>query len=140
MPCRYWPASLFSAKKILFHLLKKILFHPQSQAVTGFLSNFRKVSEYFRWLRGRPAQGFPAQNFGQYAQRAKAEGVRPSEKPVLTLTLTEAQLNHLAFAVYCQASSLEDSHEADEPEVIEAMECLNGVSAMCIALKKGALS
>ena len=92
---------------------------------------------------GQPAQqpGLSGRNFGQAAPVVRAEGDnRPSEKPLLTLTLTAEQLNHLAFAVYCQISSLEDSHEVDEPEVIEAMNRLNEVSAMCIELVKGAQS
>lgn len=82
-----------------------------------------------------PCEGFSASDFGQCAQDVKAEGKHPSEKPPLTLTLTEELLRELHFAVYCQVSGLEDSDEADEPEVIEGMERLNEILGMCIDLE-----
>ena len=98
-----------------------------------------RIPKYFRWLRGRPAQGFPARNFGQHAQREKAEGARPSEKPVLplTLNLTEAELREVSFAVLCQITDLQDGHEADEPEVIAAIARLDGLLGRFEVLGKG---
>lgn len=75
---------------------------------------------------------------GQPAVSVKAEGKHPSEKPLLTLTLTEEQLRDLAFAVYCQTVEIQDSDEADHPEVLPVIRRLNEVSAMCIALEKAA--
>ena len=102
----------------------------------GFLS---RIPKYFRWLRGRPAQDFPAQNFGQHAQREKAKGARPSEKPVLplTLSLTAEELETLRFAVYCEVTALQDGPEADEPEVMTAIDRLNAISSRLIVLEKG---
>lgn len=40
------------------------------------------------------------------------------------VTLTQEQCKHLAFAVLCQVEGLIESHEADEPEVQEALRCL----------------
>jgi len=40
------------------------------------------------------------------------------------LTLTQEQCSHLAFAVLEQIESLRESHEADEPEVQDAIRCL----------------
>ena len=98
-----------------------------------------RIPKYFRWLRGRPAQDFPAQNFGQHAQREKAEGSCPSEKPVLplTLSLTAEELGTLRFAVYCEVTALQDGPEADEPEVMTAIDRLNAISSRLIVLEKG---
>jgi hypothetical protein len=47
-----------------------------------------------------------------------------------SVELTEQQRDHLAFAVLCQYDELSDSHEADEPEVQEAILCLGQVLAL----------
>ena len=96
-----------------------------------------QIPKYFRWLHGRPVQGFPAQNFGQHAPREKPEGGCTSEKSVLTLTLSEAELKELRFAAYCQACELQDSHEAEEPEVVAALERLNAILRRLIDLEEG---
>ena len=106
----------------------------EPKPAVGFLS---RIPKYFRWLRGRPAQGFPAQNFGQHAQREEAEGACPSEKPLLTLSLTAEELSTLSFAVYCEVTALQDGPEADEPEVMTAIDRLNAISGRLIALEKG---
>ena len=77
---------------------------------------------------------------GQAAVNVKAEGKHPSEKPLLTLTLTEEQFGHLAFAVLCQVGDLQESHESDNPEVVAAIRCLDDISRYCNEIKKGALS
>ena len=46
------------------------------------------------------------------------------------LTLTQEQCSHLAFAVLEQIESLEESYEADEPEVKDALRCLLEVQRM----------
>lgn len=46
------------------------------------------------------------------------------------LTLTQEQHRHLAFAVLEQIESLEESYEADEPEVQDALRCLVDVRRM----------
>lgn len=46
------------------------------------------------------------------------------------VTLTLEQHRHLAFAVLQQVESLEESHEADEPEVQDAIRCLCEVQRM----------
>jgi len=46
------------------------------------------------------------------------------------LTLTQEQCRHLAFAVLEQIESLEESYEADEPEVQDALRCLLEVQLM----------
>ena len=46
------------------------------------------------------------------------------------LALTQEQSEHLAFAVLEQIESLEESHEADEPEVKDALRCLLEVQRM----------
>ena len=97
-----------------------------------------RIPKYFRRLRGRPAQGFPAQNFGQHAQREKAEGARPSDKPLLTLSLSEAELSELRFAVYCHLGEILDSDEADHPEVLPHIDRYNEILGRLIALEKGA--
>ena len=51
------------------------------------------------------------------------------------LELTDEQLDHLAFAVLCQHDGLEESEEANESEVIEAMDCLRQVRVNLIALR-----
>jgi hypothetical protein len=96
-----------------------------------------RILKYFRWLRGRPAQGFPAQNFGQHAPRENPEGVRPSEKPLLTLTLSEAELKDLRFAVYCHVGEILDSDEADHPEVVPHIDRYNAILERLIELEKG---
>ncbi len=101
------------------------------------LSAICQITKYFRWLRGRPAQGFPAQNFGQHAPRENPEGARPSEKLVLTLTLTPEELRNLSFAVYCHVGEILDSDEADHPEVVPVIDRLNGISSRLIELEKG---
>jgi hypothetical protein len=85
-------------------------------------------------------EGFSGSDFGQCALNVKPEGMHPSEKPLLTLTLTEEQLKHLAFAVYCQTVELQDGFEANEPEVIAAIEALNEISRLCIELGNEAQS
>jgi len=73
---------------------------------------------------------------GQSAVDVKAEGIHPSARPHLTLTLTEEQLSHLAFAVLCQISGLQDGDESDCPEVVEAIERLNEISRYCNEITK----
>ena len=107
---------------------------PVPKSAVGFLS---RIPKYLSWLRGRPAQGFPAQNFGQHAQREKAEGSCPSEKPPLTLSLTAEELRTLSFAVYCEVTALQDGPEADELAVMTAIDHLNAISGRLIALEKG---
>lgn len=46
------------------------------------------------------------------------------------LTLTQEQCSHLSFAVLEQIESLEESYEADEPEVKDALRCLLEVQRM----------
>jgi hypothetical protein len=46
------------------------------------------------------------------------------------LTLTQEQCSHLAFAVLEQIESLEESYEADEPEVKDGLRCLLEVQRM----------
>lgn len=46
------------------------------------------------------------------------------------LTLTQEQCRYLAFAVLEQIESLEESYEADEPEVKDALRCLLEVQRM----------
>lgn len=46
------------------------------------------------------------------------------------LTLTQEQCRHLAFAVLEQIESLEESYEADEPDVKDALRCLVEVQRM----------
>lgn len=53
------------------------------------------------------------------------EGTRAAR--LFSIELTEEQRSHLAFAVLCQVAELVDSHEADEPEVQEAILCLDQV-------------
>lgn len=90
--------------------------------------------------------GGSASDFGQDALLVRAEGdQRPSEDQqapqgragLWTLNLTEEQFKDVAFAVLCQHDALEDSHEADDPEVVAAMNRLNEVQRMCIDLKNG---
>lgn len=86
-------------------------------------------------------EGISGSDFGQIALAVPAEGdTRPSEKPLLTLTITEEQLRDLAFAVYCQICGIQDGDEADHPEVVPVIRRLNEVSAMCIELEKRGLS
>ena len=73
---------------------------------------------------------------GQAEVNGKAEGNHPDAKPLLTLTVTEEQLRHLAFAVYCQTCELTEGREADEPEVQAAVRCLDAVWLKCDELKK----
>ncbi|MBW8076786.1 MAG: hypothetical protein GJU76_01620, partial [Gallionella sp.] len=51
------------------------------------------------------------------------------------LELTDDQLDHLAFAVLCQHDELEESEEANESEVVEAMDCLRQVQVNLHALR-----
>lgn len=90
--------------------------------------------------------GVSASDFGQHALHARAEGdPRPSEDQqapqgragLWTLNLTEEQFKDVAFAVLCQHGALADSHEANDPEVVAAMNRLNEVQRMCIELENG---
>ena len=104
-----------------------------------------RIPKYFRWLRGRPAQSFPAQNFGQHAQREEAEGVRPSgdsQAPQgraegFSLLLSAEELSDLSYAVYCHTVQILDSDEAEHPEVVPHIERFNAISARLSALEKG---
>ena len=64
----------------------------------------------------------------------EARSLGLSAKPLLTLqvslTLTEEQRDHLAFAVLCQVDSLAECDEVDELEVQEAIRCLVDVGHM----------
>jgi len=46
------------------------------------------------------------------------------------LTLTQEQAECVAFAILEQIESLEESYEADEPEVKDALRCLRDVQRM----------
>jgi hypothetical protein len=106
----------------------------------GFCVPLKQNSQISGAASRSSREGISASDFGQHAPADRAEGdLRPFEKPLLTLSLTAEQLKHLAFAVYCQVSELEDSHEADDLEVREAMERLNEVSQRCIELEKAEL-
>ncbi|MFZ1547462.1 MAG: hypothetical protein WAT12_10245 [Candidatus Nitrotoga sp.] len=62
---------------------------------------------------------------GSERSEAKRSDHHPSAKPLLVFRLTAEQAEHLAFSALCQVSELENSHEANEPEVLEAIRSLN---------------
>lgn len=104
--------------------------------VTELLS-YRQASQ-ISGAASRPSrEGLPASDFGQFAENVKPEGMRPSEKPLLILTLTAEQLKHLAFAVLCQLGELQESPEAEDPEVIAAVACLDALLGEFEALGRG---
>lgn len=62
---------------------------------------------------------------GSDRSEAKRSDHHPSEKPLLVFRLTAEQAEHLAFAALCQFAELEKSHEANELEVLDAIQSLN---------------
>lgn len=60
---------------------------------------------------------------GGSATAAAAKQPAESRQP-RAVFLTQAQIEHLSFAALCQLDQLEDSYEADEPEMQEAIRSL----------------
>ncbi len=54
-----------------------------------------------------------------------SEAVPNPAKPFLVFRLTAEQADHLAFSALCQVAELEKSHEANELEVLDAIQSLN---------------
>ena len=100
-----------------------------------------ELPDLLPWRRNGVGEVFPdSGKSGQSAADVKAEGIHPSARQHLTLILTEEQLSHLAFAVLCQISGLQDGDESDCPEVVEAIERLNEISRYCNEIIQGVSS
>ena len=115
--------------------------HAAAAADSAFCVPHRQASQISEAAWRPTRQGVSAPDFGRQMQDVPAEGdTPPSENPLLTLTLTADQFRHLAFAVYNQVVELTESREAENPEVQDAIRCLNEVSSLCIQLEKRGLS
>ncbi|MGA8864704.1 MAG: hypothetical protein WBM09_13490 [Gallionella sp.] len=69
----------------------------------------------------RNQSGLSLPDSGQCAQAVESAATPPPCEALLTFSFTESQRDRLAFACLCEAEDLADGHEADEPEVQEAI-------------------
>lgn len=119
---------------------------PDGEAKRSFASRGAAATECterigFEKLTSTGKQTSPARKSGvEQGHRSMPDfeqSKRSAAEQAVVLPLNVEQFNHLAFAVLCQVGSLQDGHEANNPEVREAIACLDDLLGQLEALRGG---